>query len=96
MKTQAWLERLGRQLPGWYVWHTMRGWHAAPITKPEDAAGRLAANRHPNRLGPYRTPQQLRAEALLRYGAGDHCETCLCPWEQCGHRQDETKVSRCE
>ena len=92
MTDVAWLKRLGERLPGWFVWRSSRGWYAAPVKLPETSGERLAAYRHPYKAGPFRTPQELRAYALPRYGAGDHCQSCGGPWENCGHRQDETAV----
>jgi hypothetical protein len=94
MHRQGWFRRLGEQLPGWHVWYAgaggapgTAGWYAAPV--PDDAT-HLEAIQSPHRVGPYRTPQALRAVARVRYGAGDTCDTCNQPWELCGHRQDET------
>jgi hypothetical protein len=89
----AWFRRLRDQLPGWKVWYAgtggvvgTSGWYASPVA-PDTSLD--DARRSPYRLGPYRTPQDLRADARVRYGAGDTCDTCNQPWELCGHRQDE-------
>lgn len=92
MDTRAWLRRLSDQLPGWHVWYTGgggnlgRGWCAVPA--PDDA-GHADALALPNRIGPYRTPQELRSDARDRYGWDDHCESCGVLARECGHRQPD-------
>jgi hypothetical protein len=95
MNIQGWCRRLESQLPGWQVWYWSAGgkpgtagWYAAPAPPEADRAEVLLL---PHRLGPYPTPQELRAEARVRYGWGDTCDTCGDGWQLCGHRQDETR-----
>lgn len=98
MNRESWLRRLREQCPGWYVWWWgvssqpgTEGWYGSPVPR---GTPRATATGHPNRLGPYGRPQELRAAMRERYGAGDHCGTCAVPWEQCGHRQPETTRER--
>ena len=93
MKREAWFRRLGEQCPGWYVWWASgtavwaSGYWAAPVKTKDGISGGMHG--HPHKIGPYRRPQDLRGAMKLRYGAGEHCDTCGAPWEQCGHRQPE-------
>ena len=98
MNHTGWFRRLAEQCPGWYITYTSgggppSGWYAVPINPPPSREERLAAWRHPHRIGAFKTPQALRAAMRQRYAAGDECETCLGPWEQCGHRQPEQDKS---
>lgn len=67
MNRQAWLGRLGGQLPGWKVWYQGApgsGWCAAP----DLGGGTLADALHlADRIGPYATPQELRRMARQRH-----------------------------
>ncbi len=93
--TEWWLSRLSVQLEGWYVWYTSgppRGWHAVPAPKPYP----VPIDPRPdwylhlrNRIGPFATPQLLRAAARERYGWDDYCATCGVLARDCGHRQPE-------
>lgn len=89
MTREQWLRRLARQLSGWGVWYASSphaGWYAVPAPPGASLDEKLAL---PHRLGPYRTPQALRADAQARYGWHDTCDTCNVPARTCGHRQPE-------
>lgn len=89
--TSQWLSRLVKQLPGWHVWYTSgppRGWCAVPAPAGIEHDAALALS---DKIGPYATPQQLRAEARPRYGWDDVCATCNVPARECGHRQPESQ-----
>lgn len=96
MNITAWARRLKGQLPGWHVWYTSgggfgRGWYAVPAPGDANHAATLA---FPARIGPYRTPQGLRADARDRYGWYDTCESCGVLARGCGHRQPEREGAR--
>lgn len=91
MNADAWARRLSGQLPGWHVWYTSgggigRGWYAVPAPDGIDHAAALAL---PDRVGPYRRPQELRTVVGDRYGWDDYCESCGQLARECGHRQPE-------
>jgi hypothetical protein len=91
MSRDAWISRLSRQLPGWYVWWqgpAREGWYAVPAPVGAVRSETLSL---PNRIGPYRTPQELRSDAQERYGWNDHCETCGVLARECGHRRPERR-----
>lgn len=96
MNIRTWLRRLNEQLSGWHVWYTSgggtgRGWYAVPAPDDIDHTATLTL---PARIGPYRTPQGLRADAHDRYGWDDTCESCGVLARECGHRQPEREGAR--
>jgi hypothetical protein len=97
MGTRAWLSRLSNQLSGWHVWYMGsggnfgRGWYAVPAPAGIGHTDALALS---NRIGPYRTPQELRTIICERYGWGDHCESCGVLARECGHRQPDREGAR--
>jgi hypothetical protein len=70
MTIRAWCLRITEQVPGWHPWFQTggrgTGWYAVPATAdtPHTEAVGL-----PNRIGPYRRPQDLRT-ACRANGAG--------------------------
>jgi hypothetical protein len=92
MKEQAWLRRLGGELPGWFVWTSSISprWRAVPAPAGTTLAD---ARRLPNRIGAA-APAALRALAQERYGWDDHCESCGVLARECGHRQPEREGAR--
>lgn len=91
MDRRGWLRRLAAQLPGWFVWYggsPGAGWMAVPAPPGTTARD---AREMPHRIGPFPTPQELRAAARARYAWDDHCQTCGNPWQDCGHRAPETR-----
>jgi hypothetical protein len=98
MTVAAWCRRLTAQLLGWHVWRSgsggivgTSGWYAVPA--PPDmtlAEARLL----PGRLGPYLTPQLLRAACRQRYGWDEDCQSCGGLARECGHRSPETPGRR--
>jgi hypothetical protein len=93
----AWLRRLNAQLPGWTVWYSSgslagSGYFTAPA--PGDLPKGTNRLGLANRLGPYRDPKVLRAEARERYGWDDHCDTCGVLARDCGHHRPETRNRR--
>lgn len=93
MNDQAWLRRLGQELPGWHVWTTSltrRRWCAVPAPAGTTLAD---AGQLPNRIDAA-TPAELRDAARLRYGWDDHCESCGTLARECGHRQPEREGAR--
>jgi hypothetical protein len=96
MNVGAWARRLSGQLPGWHVWYTSgggmgRGWYAVPAPDGVDHADALKL---PTGIGPYSTPQELRADAQDRYGWHDYCESCGVLARECGHRQPDREGAR--
>lgn len=91
MRVGTWLSRLRRELPGWWAWRANAGWYAAPSAPPPAPADRTYGwyLKLPNRIGPYPTPQLLRAACRERYGWNEHCATCGVLARDCGHRQPE-------
>lgn len=87
MRTQAWLDRLGEQLPGWHVWRSSPGgWFAVPAPDTASHADTLALAGRVNA----RTPGDLRSLCQERYGWHDYCQACGVLARECGHRRDET------
>jgi hypothetical protein len=87
MRTLTWVLRLTDQLPGWSVWYSSSPAEGGTPSRPQRALTHTAALQLPYRIGPFRTPQELREAARERYADGDTCQTCNDDWRICGHRQ---------
>lgn len=89
LNTDAWLDLLREQLPGWKVWVIAgpvgRGWRAVPAP----ASTPMVEAIHMDHRVSADTPHELRTLCRERYGWDDTCETCGTSWRECGHRQPE-------
>lgn len=83
LSTAAWTRKLTQQFPGWGFWWAVGGFYAVPAPDTATSVWDLVAL--PNRIGPYKTPSEIKAAVRARYGWNDWCAACGRLARLCGH-----------